>query len=107
VEQNMNLSDQLRRMAIETCDDGTGSHIETLWWEAADEIDRLNAIVSQLEVTADGVVITPKTQLWQIDPDRMLNDGEPWKCYAKSVFRVHDLTVFSTKEAALNSTKVD
>jgi hypothetical protein len=63
------------------------------------ENKQLKDIVDELDVTADGVPITPKTELWQADP--LINEGRPWPCGPKWIFhQVAEKAVYSTKEAA-------
>jgi hypothetical protein len=68
------------------------------------ENKRLQAIVDQLDKTADGVPITPKTELWQAHPwvNHTLNgDPHPWPCsQGYSWQRNSDKPVYSTSEAA-------
>lgn len=69
------------------------------------ENQRLQAIVSELDVTADGVPITPKTGLWQADSqvnwNNTLGKPRPWQCgYGCTHQRIPVLPVYSTSEAA-------
>jgi hypothetical protein len=67
-------------------------------------VSELVRIVSELDKTADGVPITPKTELWQAHPQRGLNkhlEHVPWQCGPGWSFKRHgDLQVYSTEEAA-------
>jgi hypothetical protein len=72
----------------------------------AARFSELVRIVSELEVTADGVPITPKTELWQAHPQRG-KWGElaahicPWPCGPTwRSCRDPGLPVYSTEEAA-------
>lgn len=73
----------------------------------SNEIIVVNSVVDQLDRTADGVPITPQTELWQICPSGFIEDGHPWQCGPEgwTFNRVSDLPVFSSPEAARNSLK--
>lgn len=61
-------------------------------------------ILAQLEKTADGEYITPQTELWQIDPEGMIEEGGAWR--VDNVFsyqRLDDDPVFSSQAAAKRS----
>jgi len=61
-------------------------------------------ILSQLEKTADGEYITPQTDLWQIDPQGMIEDGNAWRVdNVYSYQRLVDYPVFSSEAAAKRS----
>jgi hypothetical protein len=65
--------------------------------ELVAENERLQDIVDELDKTADGVPITPKTELWQAHPSWT----HPWLCsQAHSYRRDSDKPVYSTEEAA-------
>ena len=68
------------------------------------ENKQLKDIVDELDKTADGVPITPKTKLWQAHPwvNHSLNGkAHPWPCSQNwSWQRSSDKPVYSTKEAA-------
>lgn len=74
------------------------------WNMCPARVSELVRIVSELEKTADGVPITPKTELWQAHPQRGLNKHlvhVPWQCGPGWSFKRHnDLPVYSTEEAA-------
>jgi hypothetical protein len=57
------LVNRLRNLAID-CDNEGQERAADLCREAADELDRLQAIVDQLPKTADGVPIAPGTRVW-------------------------------------------
>jgi hypothetical protein len=59
------------------------------------ENKHLRAIVSELDKTADGVLITPKTPLWQA----VHGITNPWRS-SHGAHQNPDLQVYSTKEAA-------
>ena len=67
-------------------------------------VSELARIVDELDKTADGVPITPKTELWQAHPwvNHSLNGKtHPWPCsQGWSWQRNSDKPVYSTKEAA-------
>ena len=67
-------------------------------------VSELVRIVSELDKTADGVPITPKTELWQAHPwvNHSLNGkAHPWPCsQGWSWQRNSDKPVYSTEEAA-------
>jgi hypothetical protein len=68
------------------------------------ENKHLQDIVDQFDVTADGVPITPETELWQAHPLRgwsLSNMPHPWPV-GPGIRRRRDpdLPVYSTKEAA-------
>lgn len=67
-------------------------------------VSELARLVSELDKTADGVPITPKTTLWQAHPQRGYNRywvPHPWSVGPGYTFqRNFDLPVYSTKEAA-------
>ena len=61
-------------------------------------------ILAQLLKTADGEYITPQTELWQIDPEGMIEEGGAWR--VDNVFsyqRLDDYPVFSSQAAAKRS----
>jgi len=61
-------------------------------------------ILSQLEKTEDGEYITPQTELWQIDPQSMIEDGNAWRVDNNySYQRLVDFPVFSSEAAAKRS----
>jgi cephalosporin hydroxylase len=61
-------------------------------------------ILSQLEKTEDGEYITPQTELWQIDPESMVEDGNAWRVdNVYSYQRLVDYPVFSSEAAAKRS----
>lgn len=68
------------------------------------ENKQLQAIVDELDKTADGVPITPKTKLWQAHPQRGYDLNwvpHPWPCGPGwSWQRNSDKPVYSAKEAA-------
>lgn len=68
------------------------------------ENEHLQAIVSELDVTADGVPITPKTELWQAHPwanHSLSGVAHPWPCSQNwSWQRNSDKPVYSTEEVA-------
>jgi hypothetical protein len=67
-------------------------------------VSELVRIVSELDKTADGVPITPKTKLWQAHPQRGYDRNwvpHPWSVGPGwSWQRNSDLQVYSTEEAA-------
>lgn len=66
-------------------------------------VSELVRVVSELDVTADGVPITPKTELWQAHPWvnwTSLGYPQPWLCSQDhSCRRDPDKPVYSTSEA--------
>lgn len=81
-------------------------HLYFAFWP---DLRKRLAIIDDLEKTEDGVPITPKTALWQIDLEfGMVNDGHPWPCGPGWTFqRVSRQPVYSTKEAALAAIPLD
>lgn len=67
-------------------------------------VSELVRIVSELDVTADGVPITPKTKLWQAHPwvnHSLSGVAHPWPCSQGYSWQHNsDKPVYSTKEAA-------
>ena len=80
------------------------AHNAMLYGPCGPCVSELVRIVSELDKTADGVPITPKTELWQAHPqrghDRRLKP-HPWSVGpGRSWQRNTDLPVYSSKEAA-------
>ena len=61
---------------------------------AADEIERLQAIVDRLRTTEDGEYIIPNREYWTLHHDRPV----PWLCRANAGYG--DGRLFSSREAA-------
>ncbi len=64
---------------------------------------RIEELEGKLDKTADGVVITPESELWQIDSKfGCIHGGRPWHCGKGWGFqRVSGEPVYSTEEEAL------
>lgn len=65
--------------------------------------EELRRIVDELDRTEDGVPITPKTELFQIDLEfGITNNGHPWSCGPGWRFQ-HNKSepVFSSRETAI------
>lgn len=102
----------------ENCE-GTGCELGILV-DAASELDRLNAIVERLPLTADGVPVVPGETQWAVfcydrdDPDEPLRvsacnyvgnasdwtDGIKWEIEDCGDCRCEVIGVYSTREAA-------
>jgi hypothetical protein len=67
-------------------------------------VSELIRIVSELDKTADGVPITPKTELWQAHPwvnHSLSGVAHPWPCSQNWSWQYNsDKPVYSTEEAA-------
>lgn len=96
--------DSVAELLADTLDESSlREWIRTLW----DDRHKYKAIVDELDKTEDGVPITPKIPLWQIDRRYGKNSthgGEPWQCGPGWKFQLHRYSpVFSSSEAALRS----
>lgn len=81
------MSEHLRRLR---CDDLLDKVDEEAIHTAADELDRLSAIVSRLPATADGVPVVPGMTLWQAFDYGDGNRSEPFELPPITGFATHD-----------------
>ena len=94
----------LLKMLREPCEIEKCGHCH-LERQAADEIERLRAIVDRLPTTADGVPIVPGMAIYQIDGSPAIVSGYDWHGDWWEIELEHDRFLpadecYSTREAA-------